>query len=116
MATIKYDKETTDRLIEDYTVKKLSAEEIARALDVSPRSVIAKLSNLGIYEKKRYLTKRGEVPIKKQEYVERIAALLEVNQEILESLEKVNKNVLALLVQALDVEKSDLPGDGSDLG
>ena len=68
---------------------------------VPDRSVIAKLSSLGIYKKKEYLTKRGEIPIKKEEYIEKIAALLDVNAEFLESLEKVNKAVLALIALKL---------------
>jgi hypothetical protein len=56
---------------------------------------------MGIYKKKAYLTKRGEVPVKKGEYIERIAVLLDVSADLLESLEKVNKNILALLAQKL---------------
>jgi hypothetical protein len=41
------------------------------------------------------------VPIKKEEYIERIAQLLDVSAEILESLEKVNKSVLQLLERKL---------------
>lgn len=103
---MKYDKETTDKLIADYT-NKVPVEDIARELDVPTRSVIAKLSSIGIYEKKKYLTKRGEIPVKKEEYITRISKLLDVNQDILESLEKVNKNVLVLLVKALDIEKEE---------
>jgi hypothetical protein len=57
-----------------------------------------------VYKKKEYLTKRGEIPIKKEEYIERIAKLLDVNAEILESLEKVNKSVLALIERKLMVD------------
>ena len=103
---MKYDKETTDKLIADYT-NKVPVEYIARELDVPTRSVIAKLSSIGISEKTKYLTKRGEIPVKKEEYITRISKLLDVNQDILESLEKVNKNVLVLLVKALDIEKEE---------
>ncbi len=68
------------------------------------RSIIAKLSSLGIYKKKEYLTKRGETPIKKEEYITRIAVLLDVNAEILESMEKCNKNVLQLIESRLASE------------
>jgi len=111
---MKYDKETTQLISEMYTAGKL-VPEIAAALTehlkqgttsgpweiVPDRSVIAKLSSLGIYKKKDYLTKRGEIPIKKEEYIEKIAALLDVNAEFLESLEKVNKAVLALIALKL---------------
>ena len=108
---MKYDKDTTQLISEMYTSGKL-VPEIAAALTehlkaqgieetVPDRSVIAKLSSLGIYKKKEYLTKRGEIPIKKEEYIEKIAALLDVNAEFLESLEKVNKAVLALIALKL---------------
>lgn len=61
------------------------------------RSVIAKLASLGIYKKKEYRTKRGEVPVPKAEYIEKLAKLLDTDSEFLESLEKVNKSVLALI-------------------
>lgn len=98
---MKYTPELTEQIVKMYT-EGISVAEIARNLGseenpIPERSVIAKLSSLGVYKKKEYLTKRGEVPVKKEEYIERIAALLDVNSDILESLEKVNKSVLALL-------------------
>ena len=103
---MKYDKETTDFLEKSYlagiSVPDIAAQLAAKLGEPVPdRSIIAKLSSMGIYKKKVYLTKRGETPIKKEEYIERIAALLDVSIDILESLEKVNKNVLALLAQNL---------------
>lgn len=103
---MKYTKEISDKLIADYLAnvptadiaEKLSAEQNEL---VPERSVIAKLASLGVYKKKEYLTKRGETPVKKEEYIERIAKLLDVNAEILESLEKVNKSVLALIERKL---------------
>ena len=93
---IKYTKEITDRLIEQYK-QQVPVPELAKQLEVPERSVIAKLSSLGVYQKKTYLNKRGEVPIKKSEHIERIAELLDVDSEMLESLEKVNKGVLKLI-------------------
>lgn len=108
---MKYTKEITDKMIALYVGTEdtpgKTAKEIAETLSCSEcevvpeRSVIAKLSSLGVYKKKEYLTKRGEVPIKKEEYIERIAALLDVRSEFLESLEKVNKAVLALIATRL---------------
>ena len=93
---MKYTKEITDKLIADYKAG-VSVAQIATELDVPERSVIAKLSSLGVYTKKSYVNKRGEVPVKKSEHIERIAELLEVDEELLESLEKVNKTVLKLI-------------------
>ena len=103
---MKYTKEITDELISDYNGGEgKSVGEIANELDVPEKSIIAKLSSLGVYKKKVYLNKRGEAPVKKEEYIERIAHLLEVNAERLESLEKVNKSVLVLLEEALKLVK-----------
>jgi hypothetical protein len=93
---MKYTKEITDKLIADYRAG-VTVSDIASGLDVPERSVIAKLSSLGVYVKKSYVNKRGEVPVKKSEHIERIAELLDVDEELLESLEKVNKTVLKLI-------------------
>ena len=97
---MKYTKEITDKLIADYR-SGVAVAEIATTLDVPERSVIAKLSSLGVYTKKSYVNKRGETPVKKSEHIERIAELLNVDEELLESLEKVNKTVLKLIENKL---------------
>lgn len=79
----------------------VTIHEIAAQLEIPERSLIAKLSSLGLYKRKEYTNKNGEKPIRKGEYVDRIAKLLNVDVELLESLEKVNKNVLKLLEDAL---------------
>lgn len=93
---MKYTKEITDNLIEQYK-NGTTVATLATTLDVPERSVIAKLSSLGVYTKKLYVNKRGEVPIKKSVHIEKIAQLLECDEEMLESLEKVNKQVLKLI-------------------
>ena len=106
---MKYTKEITDKLIADYLAE-VPIKDIATELEVPERSVIAKLSSLGVYKKKEYRTKRGEIPVKKEEYIERIAHLLDVQIDTLESLEKVNKSVLALLERTLiEARGEDLP-------
>ena len=97
---MKYTKEVTDKLIEDYKAG-VSVADLALELGVPERSIIAKLSSLGVYQKKQYLNKRGELPVKKSEHIERIALLLDCNLELLESLEKVNKGVLKLIEDKL---------------
>ena len=97
---MKYTKEITDKLVEDYKANTPVAT-LAQQLDVPERSIIAKLSSLGVYQKKQYLNKRGELPVKKSEHIERIATLLDCNLELLESLEKVNKGVLKLIEDKL---------------
>jgi len=106
---MKYTKEITDKLITDYKGG-YTVADIATELNVPERSVIAKLSSLGVYTKKSYVNKRGETPVKKSEHIERIAELLQVNEELLESLEKVNKTVLKLIENKLSqtATESDL--------
>jgi hypothetical protein len=70
---------------------------LAKELGVSDRSVIAKLSSLGIYVKKAYLTKQGELPVPKSEYIDRIGKLLDIDPCIMDSLEKVTKQCLVLM-------------------
>ena len=104
MVIMKYTKEIEDQLTQMYQAE-VPVEEIAAKLEVPVRSVIAKLSSLGVYKKKQYLTKQGTTPVKKDEYIDRIAALMQVNSELLESLEKANKNVLQMLEKALAAAK-----------
>jgi hypothetical protein len=93
---MKYTKEITDKLILDYNAG-VAVKDLAEELDVPERSIIAKLSSLGVYHKKQYVNKRGEVPIKKSAHIATIATLLGCDEEMLESLEKVNKQVLKLI-------------------
>jgi transcription initiation factor TFIIIB Brf1 subunit/transcription initiation factor TFIIB len=97
---MKYTKEVTEQLIKDYKAG-VPVDQIADHLEVPQRSVIAKLSSMGVYEKKQYLNKRGELPVRKSEYVDKIAQHLDCAPEVLDSLEKVNKNVLRMIEQRL---------------
>lgn len=97
---MKYTKEIIDRMVHDYQAQ-VPVAQIAAQLDLPERSIIAKLSSLGVYQKKTYLNKRGEVPVRKAEHIERIATLLDCDLELLESLEKVNKVVLKLIESRL---------------
>ena len=98
---MKYTKEITDRLVTKYAAG-TPIFDLASELSVPERSIIAKLSSMGVYQKKAYVNKRGEVPTKKSEYIEKIANLLDMDLELLESLEKVNKGVLVAIERALD--------------
>ena len=101
---MKYTKEICDRITQQYT-SGVPAHQLAQELEVPERSIIAKLSSLGVYQKKSYVNKRGEVPVKKSEHIERIATLLDCDLELLESLEKVNKVVLKLIEKKLSDPK-----------
>lgn len=97
----KYTPEIEKLMTEQYLAN-TPVEQIAEALEVPVRSVISKLSSLGVYKKKVYLTKRGEPPVKKSEYIERIANALDMDLELLESLEKANKSLLMVISERLE--------------
>lgn len=93
---MRYTTEQTEKIVAQYT-SGIPVIDIAAELDVPERSVIAKLSSLGVYKRKEYLNKRGEPPVKKEEYINRIASLLDINIDLLESMEKVTKSALVLM-------------------
>ena len=95
-----YTKDEENYLLEAYSGaedKQLVIDELASQLSKSRRSIIGKLSRLGVYEKKVYLTKRGESPVTKLELVAEIAASLNIELAKLEGLEKAPKEVLKCL-------------------
>ena len=97
---MRYTTEICNRLVQDYTTG-VPVQQLAKQLELPERSIIAKLSSLGVYQRKTYVNKRGELPVKKSEHIERIATLLDCDLELLESLEKVNKIVLRLIESRL---------------
>jgi len=102
---MRYTQEITDRMVAQYK-QQVPVATIATELEVPERSIIAKLSSLGVYTKKPYLNKRGEPPVKKSDQILRLATMLEVTPDQLESLEKVNKTVLQLLETNLTLNRT----------
>jgi len=99
-----YTKDEESYLLEAYSGaedKQLVIDELASQLQKSRRSIIGKLSRLGVYEKKVYLTKRGESPVTKLELVAEIAEKTGIPLEKLEGLEKAPKEVLKCLKQSV---------------
>jgi CMP-2-keto-3-deoxyoctulosonic acid synthetase len=99
-------------MVADYEAG-ISGLEIAKGLSnevngiVPERSVIAKLSSLGVYKRKKYTNKQGDIPIRKEEYIERIAKLLDINIDLMESLEKVTKTALVLMEKQISALKGE---------
>ena len=60
---MKYTKEITDRIVEQYKSGQ-TAKQIAETLGVADRSIIAKLSSLGVYQKRRMLTNVARCQLK----------------------------------------------------
>lgn len=103
---MKYTPEIVEKLIADYEAG-VDVKQIAAELDVVERSVIAKLSSLGVYKRKSYVNKRGEAPLKKEYYIERIAKMLDIHIELLESLEKTTKGALVLIEKQIAEKLKD---------
>jgi hypothetical protein len=96
----KYTAEVVDQL-KSLHAENTAPEDIALILGTTKRSIIAKLSSLGLYSKPQYVNKMGETPIKKEAYVEQLCNLLDIDYELGESLGKVNKFILKKLVETL---------------
>ena len=98
-----YTKEEEEHLVERYTTtddKQKILEVLVLELNKSRRSIIGKLSRLGVYEKKVYLTKRGESPITKLELVHQLSEKMGYNLTKLEGLEKAPKEVIKYMLDA----------------
>jgi len=96
-----YTPELCQQLVEQYN-SGIGVAELCETHQLSQRSLIAKLSQLGVYKRKGYRTKTGEVPVPKRELIERLGELLDEELELLDSLEKVNKRILKKLIDRLE--------------
>jgi len=75
-----------------------TVDSLAERLNKTPRSIIAKLSALGIYQKTERVTKRGEPVIMKAELVAKVQNA--IGRE-LPSLNKMTKVDLQFMIDAL---------------
>lgn len=98
---MKYTKEITDKIINDYTIENKSVDELALELEIPKRSLIAKLSSLGIYKRKPYVDKTGKPPVRKSELIDSIGVSLGIDPDQLDSLEKVTKRILETIDKRL---------------
>lgn len=95
-----YTKEVCEKLVEAYKLGK-TPEQLTEEFGYSRNSIIAKLSTLGVYQRREYRDKRGNPPRRKSELVDEIATLISVDSLIIESLEKASKHTLLLLIEHL---------------
>jgi len=98
--TVNYTPEQTAQVIADYQ-SGVSVEQLAMAMGKSVRSVVAKLSREGVYQKKAYKTKTGEAVVKKDAHADAIGAILRLPENDIESLTKANKSALKAIFDAL---------------
>jgi N-methylhydantoinase B/oxoprolinase/acetone carboxylase alpha subunit len=87
-------------LTEEYSIEptRETVDALAERLNKTPRSIIAKLSALGVYQKTERVTKRGEPVVMKAELVAKVQNA--IGRE-LPSLNKMTKVDLQFMIEAL---------------
>ena len=87
-------------LTDEYSIEptRETVDALAERLNKTPRSIIAKLSALGVYHKAERVTKRGEPVIMKAELVAKVQNA--IGRE-LPSLNKMTKVDLQFMIDAL---------------
>ena len=103
--TVNYTPEQTAKMVGDYQAG-VAVEAIAEALGKSVRSIVAKLSREGVYQKKTYKTKTGEAVVKKDAWADYIGEALGLSEADTESLTKANKTALAKIADFIKAEKA----------
>lgn len=99
---VNYTPEQTAEMVAAYVAEptKATVEALAEKLGKSTRSVIAKLSREGVYQKAESVKNHGK-RVTKAEQIEALAEKLGVPSEKLESLEKATFQALALITAAV---------------
>lgn len=105
MAIVKtaYTAEQTAALVSAY-VASPSAETVAAFAETfgkSVKSVVAKLSREGVYQKKVYATKAGVAPVKKEALADELQAVFNLSEAEADSLAKANKTALVKILKAV---------------
>ena len=98
--TLNYSAEQTQQIITEYK-SGISVDIIADKFGKTTRSIIAKLSREGVYQKKEYISKTGEKPVKKDYVADAIGNILRLTESEIESLTKCNKTALRKIFEAL---------------
>ena len=100
---INYTQDQVEYIVNQYRLEptRETVEKLSLELEKSVKSIIGKLSREGVYRKTEYTTKTGEKPITKSQLVHEIAALLELNPNSLEGMEKSPKAALITLRASL---------------
>ena len=95
-----YSEEILAVMSDEYTIEptRATVDTLAERFGKTPRSVIAKLSAMGIYQKAERVTKRGEPVIMKAELVDQVQSA--IGRE-LPSLNKMTKVDLQFMIDAL---------------
>lgn len=100
--TVNYTPEQTQKVVQDYQ-SGVSVESIAQELGKSVRSIVAKLSREGVYQKKTYTTKTGDTPVSKEDLADKIASLVGLSEPETDSLTKCNKTALQKILEKVSL-------------
>lgn len=104
-ATVKtaYTAEQTAALVEAYKAAP-TAETVAafaESFGKSVKSIVAKLSREGVYQKKEYTTKAGVAPVKKDAIADELQSIFNLSEAEADSLTKANKTALVKILAAV---------------
>ena len=99
--TVNYTPEQTAVLVSRYVDEKVSIDALAKEFGKTARSIVAKLSREGVYQKKEYVSKTGEKPAKKDALADVLGKIAGLTEAETTSLEKVNKTALVKLIAAI---------------
>ena len=78
------------------------AEKLAEQFGKTVKSVVAKLSRMGVYQKKEYTTKTGEAVVKKNTLADKLAEICGLTEAETTSLEKATKTALVKIIEKLE--------------
>ena len=102
-ASANYTQEMVDTISFDYSANptRATVDALAEKFEKTPRSIIAKLSALGIYVKAERVTKRGEPVVRKDELVAQVQANFERELPSLNKMTKVDlQNIIEFFAAA----------------
>ena len=104
--TVNYTVEQTAAMLADYAAG-VSTEAIAVKVGKTVRSVVAKLSREGVYQKKERVSKTGEAIVKKDSLADQLGMIVGLTEAETDSLSKANKTALAKILNCVkDVKLS----------
>jgi ABC-type phosphate transport system substrate-binding protein len=104
---VNYTIEQTRELVMKYA-ENPSADTVkffAEKFGKTTKSIIAKLSREGVYQKKEYVNKNGVKPVQKDSVADAIGAILNLTEPEVSSLTKANKSALEKIFKALAESK-----------
>ena len=97
---VNYTEAQTAELVQLYQAGE-TVEALAERFQKSVRSIVAKLSRQGCYQKKQHVRKDGTEVKKKNEWADAIGTILGLAEHDVDSLTKANRAALAAIFAAL---------------